>query len=326
MSEPDLTIELAPGHPQGLLLRNPVITASGTFGYGTEYAHVADIQRLGAIASKGTTLQPRAGNPALRVVETPAGMLNAIGLQNPGIDELIRQHAPLWATWTVPVIVNIAGETLQEFVALAAKLEGVPGVSAIELNISCPNLRAGGSVYGSDAEIAAATTAAARQASSLPLIVKLSPNVPDLRPIARAVAEAGADAISLINTITGMKIDIHTRRPLLANVTGGLSGPAIKPIALRMVYEVAQELREGVNGRLVPLIGIGGISNLEDALEFLMAGATAIELGTINFVNPRAGLEIIDGLRRFLRHQHMSTLQPIIGAALPARHPTEQPV
>ncbi len=326
MTKPDLTTELAPGHPQGLRLRNPVMTASGTFGYGVEYASMADIQRLGAIVSKGTTLEPRVGNPAMRVVETSAGMLNAIGLQNPGIDALIRQNAPIWATWTVPVIVNIAGETLQEFVALASRLEGVAGIAGIELNISCPNLRAGGSVYGSDAEIAATTTAAVRQASSLPLIVKLSPNVPDLRPIARAVSEAGANAVSLINTITGMKIDIHTRRPALANITGGLSGPAIKPIALRMVYEVAQELRGGINGRLVPVIGIGGISTLEDALEFLMAGASAIELGTINFVNPHAGLDIIAGLERFLRQQRLSTLQPLIGAALPAQHVTQQPV
>ena len=326
MSEPDLTIELAPGHPQGLRLRNPVMTAAGTFGYGTEYASIVDIQRLGAIVSKGTTLQPRAGNPALRVAETAAGMLNAIGLQNPGIDELIRQRAPIWAGWTVPVIVNIAGETLQEFVVLALKLEGVAGVAGIELNISCPNLRAGGSVYGSDADIVAETTAAVRQGTSLPLIVKLSPNVPDPRPIARAAASAGADAISLINTLTGMRIDIHTRQPLLANVTGGLSGPAIKPIALRMVYEVAQELRQGINGRPVPIIGIGGIANVEDALEFLMAGATAVQLGTINFVNPRAGLEVIEGLQRFLRHHHLPNLQPIIGAALPATKRTQQPV
>jgi dihydroorotate dehydrogenase (NAD+) catalytic subunit len=253
-------------------------------------------------------------------------MLNAIGLQNPGIDELIRQRAPIWAGWTVPVIVNIAGETLQEFVALASQLEGVAGIAGIELNISCPNLRAGGSVYGSDADITAETTAAVRQASGLPLIVKLSPNVPDPRLIARAAADAGADAISLVNTLTGMRIDIHTRQPLLANVTGGLSGPAIKPIALRMVYEVAQELRGGINGRPVPIIGIGGISNCEDALEFLMAGASAVQLGTINFVNPRAGLEVIEGLQRFLRHHHLPNLQPIVGAALPATKRTQQPV
>ncbi len=321
MTEPDLTVELTPGRPHGLRLRNPVMTASGTFGYGIEYANIPDIQRLGALVAKGTTLHPRAGNPALRVVETPAGMLNAIGLQNPGIDALIREHAPLWATWSVPVIVNIAGETLSEFVTLAQKVEGVPGIAGIELNISCPNLRAGGSVYGNDAEIAAEATAAVRQTSSLPLIVKLSPNVSDLRPIARAVAEAGADAVSLINTLTGMKIDIHTRRPMLANVTGGLSGPAIKPIALRMVYEVAQELRSMAIGRPVPVIGIGGISNLEDALEFIMAGATAIQLGTINFINPRAGLEIIDGLRHFLRHQGLATVRELIGAALPSTTP-----
>ena len=317
MPEPDLSVELAPGHPRGLRLRNPVMTASGTFGYGDEYLHIPDIQRLGAIVAKGTTLHPRAGNPALRVVETPAGMLNAIGLQNPGIDDLILRRAPLWAAWSVPVLVNIAGETLAEFVTLAGKLEGVAGVAGIELNISCPNLRAGGSVFGSDAEIAAEATAAVRQVSSLPLIVKLSPNVPDLRPIARAVAEAGADAVSLINTLTGMKIDVRTRRPALANVTGGLSGPAIKPIALRMVYEVAQELQSGVNGRMVPVIGIGGIANLEDALEFIMAGATAVQLGTINFVNPHAGLELVDSLEHYLRHEQIADLQELIGAALP---------
>ncbi len=325
MTTPNLSVELAPGHQRGLRLRNPVLTASGTFGYGIEYVQIADIQRLGAIISKGTTLHPRAGNPALRVVETPAGMLNAIGLQNPGIDELINQRAPIWARWTVPVIVNIAGETLAEFVMLASKLEGVAGIAGIELNISCPNLRAGGSVYGSDAEIAAQTTAAVRQVSSLPLIVKLSPNVPDLRPIARAVAGAGANAISLINTLTGMKIDIHTRRPLLANVTGGLSGPAIKPIALRMVYEVAQELRDGINGRPVPIIGIGGISTLEDALEFIMAGATAIQLGTINFVNPHAGLDIISGIETYLRQHDIPTLQSLVGVALPTPHPEISP-
>lgn len=317
MPEPNLSVELAPGHQRGLRLRNPVMTASGTFGYGDEYLAIADIQRLGAIVAKGTTLHPRAGNPALRVVETPAGMLNAIGLQNPGIDDLIRHRAPLWAGWSVPVIVNIAGETLAEFVTLATKLEGVPGIAAIELNISCPNLRAGGSVFGSDAEIAGEATAAVRQASSLPLIVKLSPNVPDLRPLARAVAEAGADAVSLINTLTGMKIDVRTRRPMLANITGGLSGPAIKPIALRMVYEVAQELRGGIDGRPVPVIGIGGIANLEDALEFIMAGAAAIQLGTINFVNPRAGLEILDGLEHYLRQEQIADLQELIGTALP---------
>ena len=321
----DLTIQLAPGHKHGLRLRNPVMTASGTFGYGTEYAHIPAIQRLGAIVAKGTTLYPRAGNPALRVAETPAGMLNAIGLQNPGIDELIHERAPIWAGWSVPVIVNIAGETLAEFVTMATRLEGVPGVAGIELNISCPNLRAGGSVYGSDAEIAAKTTSAVRQVSSLPLIVKLSPNVSDLGPQARAVAEAGADAVSLINTLTGMRIDIHRRQPLLANVTGGLSGPAIKPIALRMVYEVAQELRGGVNSRHVPVIGIGGISNLEDALEFFMAGASAIQLGTINFVNPHAGLEIIDALERYLRQQSINDLKQLIGAALPAPSASHSP-
>src|SRR5579864_7070248 len=310
----NLQVELAPQHKSGLLLRNPVMMAAGTFGYGLEYARIAEVHRLGAIICKGTTLRPRTGNAHPRTFETPSGMLNAIGLQNPGIDAVIDRFAPVWATWQTPVLVNIAGETIREFVQLAESLEGVPGVAGIEVNVSCPNVQAGGAVFGESAETVEAVTSAVRRATTLPLIVKLSPNSGDARPTALAAAASGADAISLINTITGMSIDTRKRRPMLANVTGGLSGPAIKPIALRMVYEVACELRSAYSN--VPVIGIGGIGNTNDALEFLMAGASAIQVGTMNFVNPRAGVEIIEGIEAFMRTEGMTDIQEIIGAAL----------
>jgi dihydroorotate dehydrogenase (NAD+) catalytic subunit len=310
----NLQTELAPHHKSGLLLRNPVITAAGTFGYGIEYAKIAEIQRLGAIICKGTTLHARGGNAQPRTVETPSGMLNAIGLQNPGVRIVIKRYASLWETWQVPVIVNIAGETTGEFVQLAETLEGVTGVAGIEVNVSCPNVLEGGAVFGASAEAVAGVTAAVRRATTLPLIVKLSPNSGDARPTALAAASAGADAISLINTITGMLIDIGSRQPVLANETGGLSGPAVKPIALRMVYEVARELRSSHSH--VPIIGIGGITNTRDALEFIMAGASAIQIGTINFVNPRAGVEIIEGIEEFLRREGVEDIGEIVGAAL----------
>jgi dihydroorotate dehydrogenase (NAD+) catalytic subunit len=310
----NLQTELASHHKSGLLLRNPVITAAGTFGYGIEYAKIAEIQRLGGIICKGTTLHARGGNAQPRTVETPSGMLNAIGLQNPGVRIVIKRYASLWETWQVPVIVNIAGETTGEFVQLAEILEGVAGVAGIEVNVSCPNVLEGGAVFGASAEAVAGVTAAVRRATTLPLIVKLSPNSGDARPTALAAASAGADAISLINTITGMLIDIGSRQPVLANETGGLSGPAVKPIALRMVYEVARELR--ASHPYVPIIGIGGITNTRDALEFIMAGASAIQIGTINFVNPRAGVEIIEGIEEFLRREGVEDIGEIVGAAL----------
>jgi dihydroorotate dehydrogenase (NAD+) catalytic subunit len=310
----NLQTELAPHHKSGLLLRNPVITAAGTFGYGIEYAKIAEIQRLGAIICKGTTLHARGGNAQPRTVETPSGMLNAIGLQNPGVRIVVKRYAPIWETWQVPVIVNIAGETTGEFVQLAETLEGIAGVAGIEVNVSCPNVLEGGAVFGASAEAVAGVTAAVRRATTLPLIVKLSPNSGDARPTALAAASAGADAISLINTITGMLIDIGSRQPVLANETGGLSGPAVKPIALRMVYEVARELRS--SHAHVPIIGIGGITNTRDALEFIMAGASAIQMGTINFVNPRAGVEIIEGIEEFLRREGVEDIEEIVGAAL----------
>src|SRR6266480_4285842 len=299
----NLQTQLAPCHKRGLLLRNPVVVASGTFGYGMDNANIAGVHLLGAITCKGTTLHPRSGNEQPRMMKTSSGMLNAIGLQNPGIHTVIEEYAPIWATWQTPVIVNIAGETIDEFVKLAEQLEGVPGVAGIEINVSCPNVRAGGAVFGDNPQVVADVTASVHRVTTLPLIVKLSPNVADVRPMAMAAAAAGADAVSLINTITSMSIDIHARRPTLAHGTGGLSGPAIKPIALRMVYEVACKLRSLYPQ--VPVIGIGGISTAQDALEFLMAGASAIQIGTVNFTNPRAGVEILEGIEEFLRLEGM---------------------
>ncbi|MBE3567955.1 MAG: dihydroorotate dehydrogenase [Thermogemmatispora sp.] len=310
-----LTVELAAGRKSSLLLRNPVMLAAGTCGYGLEYARIAEIERLGAIVSKGTTLRPRRGNAQPRTREVAAGLLNAIGLQNPGIETVLRRYAPIWSTWQTPVIVNIAGETVEEFAELAQRLEGVPGVAGIEVNVSCPNVRAGGRVFGESPEAVAAVTAAVRQSTTLPVIVKLSPNTGDARPTALAAAEAGADAVSLINTLTGMDIDLEARRPLPAHGTGGLSGPAIRPLALRMVYEVACELRERQPG--VAVIGIGGITSASDALAFIMAGAVAVQIGTANFVNPRTGVLVLEGIEAFMRAHGIENIAELVGAALP---------
>jgi dihydroorotate dehydrogenase (NAD+) catalytic subunit len=309
-----LQTQLAPCHKKGLILRNPVIVASGTFGYGMDNVNIVEVHRLGAITCKGSTLHPRSGNEQPRIMETASGMLNAIGLQNPGIHTVIEKYAPVWATWQTPVIVNIAGESIEEFVELATLLEGVEGVAGIEVNVSCPNVLAGGAVFGADAHTVADVTAAVRRATTLPLIIKLSPNSGDVRPTALAAAASGADAVSLINTITALNININTRRLALGNGTGGLSGPAIKPIALRMVYEVARELRSSYPQ--VPVIGIGGISSANDALEFLMAGASAIQIGTINFTNPRAGVEIIEGIEEFMHLERIESIMELVGAAL----------
>ena len=308
---PSLEVNIAPRHPTGLLLKNPVITASGTFGYGTEYAAIYDANRLGAIAAKAVTLEPRRGNPMPRIVEVPGGMLNAIGLQNVGVEALIREKAPLWAAWDVPVIANVAGASLDEYVAIAELLDGVPGIAALELNISCPNV-AHGLDFGTDPALAAAVTQAVSERSSLPLIVKLTPNVTDIRPVATAVAAAGADALAIMNTLTGLAIDVEQKRPVLATVTGGLSGPAVRSIALRLVYAVAPLVD-------IPIIGIGGIGTTEDALMFLMAGATAIQVGTANFYNHRAPLEIIAGLEAYCRAEGLGSIREITGAALPQR-------
>ncbi len=291
-----------------LTLRNPVMTASGTFGYGTEYAKLVDVERLGAVVSKATTLRPREGNPQPRIAETPSGMLNTIGLQNIGVRALVKEKAPIWARWSVPVIVNVAGESVDEYARIAEILEGTPGVAGLELNISCPNVSAGKIPFGVDKNAAAAVTAAVRSVSSLPIITKLTPNVTDVVEIAEAVVDAGADAVSLINTLLGMVIDVRTRRPVLSTVTGGLSGPAVRPVALRMVYQVAKAVE-------VPVIGIGGISCAEDALQFLMAGATAVEVGTASFANPMAAIEIVDGLERFMLQEGVDDISEIIGVA-----------
>jgi len=308
-NSPDLRVQLAPRHPEGLILSNPVMIASGIAGYCGEYAEITDIQKLGAIVCKGTTLMPKEGNAQPRLVETAGGLLNSVGLENIGVDALIGEKAPVWAGWRVPVIVNVAGETIDEYVAVTSKLEGVPGISGIELNISCPNVSSGGIEFGVDPELAARVTSAVKAATSLPVIVKLSPNVTDIKEIALAVEEAGADAISLINTLKGMAIDIDQRKPCLGNIVGGLSGPAIKPVALYMVFEAARVVH-------IPVIGCGGIACAEDALEFIMAGATAVQIGTAILTNPQLGLDVLEGIESFLRQHGIQNLTELIGIAL----------
>jgi dihydroorotate dehydrogenase (NAD+) catalytic subunit len=304
----NLSLQLAPRNKKGLKLANPVMTASGTFGWGTDYEHLFDIQKLGAIVSKGTTLKPREGNPQPRLAETPCGVLNAIGLQNIGVEAVIKEKAPIWAKWRVPVIVNIVGESVEEYAALAKRLEGVSGIGGIEVNIGCPNIEAGGAEFGANAKSAAEVTAAVKKATSLPIVVKLTPNTGDIVGVAKAVAEAGADAISLINTLKGMVLDTSQRRPLLGNISGGLSGPAIRPIAVYMVYEVAKAVK-------LPVVGIGGIATASDALEFIMAGASAVQVGTANFSNPKAPLEVLEGIEAFMAKEGVKDIAELIGAA-----------
>jgi len=284
------------------------MTASGTFGYGTEYSHLFDIQKLGAIVCKGTTLNPREGNPQPRLAETPSGLLNSIGLQNIGVKALIKEKAPIWAKWRVPVIVNISGDTIDDYAQLANELDGVAGISAIEVNISCPNVKCGGLEFGTDPESAAAVTAAVKSATSLPILVKLTPNTSDIAKVAMAVTEAGADALTVINTLKGMAINIARRRPFLGNIVGGLSGPAIKPVALYMVYEVAGAVD-------VSVIGCGGITTASDAIEFIMAGASAIQVGTANLTSPCSPLDILEGIQEFMKKEGINSLSEIIGVA-----------
>ena len=304
----NLAVQLAPHNPRGLLLANPVMTASGTFGYGTEYDHLFDIQSLGAIVCKGTTLEPRAGNPLPRIAEFPGGILNAIGLQNIGVEALIQEKAPVWAAWQVPVIVNIAGNTVEQYALMAEKLDNVPGISGLEVNISCPNVKSGGVEFGTTAAGAALVTAAVRKATTLPVWVKLTPNTADVIGIARAIVEAGADALVLINTLKGLAIDIKTRRPVLGNITGGLSGPALKPVALRIVYEVSVVLPH------IPIIGSGGILTAEDAIEFFMAGATAVQIGTANLIDPAAPARITAGIREYLTREEINDVRELTGS------------
>ena len=290
-----------------LKLKNPVMTASGTFGYGDEYAPYMDLNRLGAVVVKGLSLEPRSGNPPPRIMETPSGMLNAVGLQNIGVRGFIDEKLPYLRRFETAVIANIFGETIDEYRRVAGILDGAKGVSAIEVNISCPNVKKGGIAFGAFPKPAAEVTGAVRGETDLPVIVKLTPNVTDITEIAVAVEAAGADAISLINTLTGMSVDVETRRPHLANVTGGLSGPAIRPVALRMVWQAVRAVK-------VPVIGIGGIMNASDALEFLIAGATAVQIGTANFVNPTSLLEILQGIEEYLLRHKMASIAELIGS------------
>jgi dihydroorotate dehydrogenase (NAD+) catalytic subunit len=299
---PDLQVTIA-----GIRLQNPVMTASGTFGYGREYADLVDLNRLGAIVVKGLHLNPAKGNPPPRIVETPCGMLNAIGLENVGIQAFVEDKLPFLKTLQVPVIVNIYGHFIEEYAELAAVVDTVDGIAAIEVNISCPNIKAGGVAFGVHPTSAHTVITAVRQKTTKPVIAKLSPNVTDITDIARSVADAGADAVSLINTLTGMAVDIHTRTPMLANVTGGLSGPAIKPVALRMVWQVAKSVA-------VPVIGIGGIMTAADALEFLIAGACAVQVGTANFVNPRATMNVLEGLEAYMQEKGIACITDVIGS------------
>lgn len=302
MNKPDMTVEIA-----GIKLRNPVMTASGTFGYGEEFAEYMDLEAIGALITKGLSLKPKAGNSTPRIVETPGGMLNAIGLQNVGIDAFITKKMPFLQGINTPVIVNLYGNSLEEYGELAARIDNLAGVAGVEVNISCPNVKQGGIVFGTDPAAAGQVVALVRKSTAKPLIVKLSPNVTDIVSMAKACVDAGAEALSLINTLTGMAIDLHSRRPVLANVTGGLSGPAIKPVALRMVWQVARAVK-------VPIIGIGGIMNATDALEFILAGATAVQIGTANFLTPAASQQIAAGMEQWLLENRVGSIRELIGS------------
>ena len=298
---PDLRVSVGP-----LNLKNPVLTASGTFGYGREFSSLMDLNQLGGIVVKGVSLAPREGNPPPRIVETPCGMLNAIGLANVGLDAFLNDKLPWLKKLDTAVIVNIYGHSVEEYGAVAAGLRGAEGISAIEVNISCPNVKEGGMAFGTDPDMSARVTRRVVKEADKPVIVKLSPNVTDIREIARAVEKAGADALTLINTLTGMAIDIERRVPVLANVSGGLSGPAIRPIAVFMVRQVVKTVH-------IPVIGVGGIMTHRDALEFLIAGARAVQVGTASFVHPESALCVVDGLAGFCRDHGLSRIEEIIG-------------
>ncbi len=289
-------------------MANPVMTASGTFSFGLEKPHGFDVQQIGAVVTKTVTLRPRKGNSQIRTAETPAGMLNAIGLQNPGVSALVRELAPKWQRWQVPVVVSILGATVEEYGRVAARLDGVENVSAIEVNISSPNAKRGGMEFGQEADSAAAVTETVVRNTTLPVIVKLTPNVTDIVSIARKVVDAGADALCIINTLQAMAIDANARRPVIGSTFSGLSGPAIKPVALRMVYQVAGEID-------VPIIGCGGIASGVDAIEFLLAGASAVQVGTATFVNPAAPVDVLRGLEDYMRQHGIDDIGEIVGAA-----------
>lgn len=302
MQRPDMSVEVA-----GIKMRNPVMTASGTFGYGAEFAEYMELEAIGAMITKGLSLKPKAGNAAPRIVETPGGMLNAIGLQNVGVDAFIEKKLPFLKKVATPVIANLYGNTLEEYGEVASRLDAVDGIAGIEVNISCPNVKQGGIVFGTEPSAAQEVVRLVKRNTSKPVIVKLSPNVTDVVLMAKACADAGADALSLINTLTGMAIDLERRRPVLANVTGGLSGPAIKPVALRMVWQVARSVK-------LPIIGIGGIMNGRDALEFMLAGATAVQVGTASFLDPSAAQKIAGEMEAYLAEKGIASVASLIGA------------
>lgn len=303
MKKPNLSVNIG-----GIQMKNPVVTASGTFGFGPEYSSFIDLSRLGAIVVKGITLEPRVGNPTPRLVETPAGVLNSIGLQNPGVESFIEEILPHLLDCDLPVIVNIAGDTVEDYARLAGRLDRVSGVSGLEVNISCPNVKRGGMQFGSDPSAAAEVTRAVKGNTGLPVIVKLSPNVTSIVSVAEKVAAAGADALSMINTLLGMAIDIKERRPLLGNIMGGLSGPAVKPVAVRAVWEVYREVN-------IPIIGMGGITTADDAIEFILAGAAAVAVGTANFINPFATMEVLKGIEEYLVENRVRDIRDLTGAA-----------
>jgi len=302
MVKPDLAVELGP-----LRLRNPVLAASGTFGYGLEFEPFLDLNRLGGFVTKGLSPRPRHGNPPPRIVETPAGMLNTIGLQNVGVDAFLSEKLPQLRRFDTAVVANVFGETEAEFLEVCAKLDRAPGVAAIELNVSCPNVEKGGMIFGNDPEALRRVTQACRGATALPLIVKLSPNVTDIRDTARAAADGGADVLSLVNTFVGMAVDVERRRPVLAKVSGGLSGPAIRPLAVWMTWQVHRAVS-------LPLIGIGGIAEGRDALEFILAGASAVQVGTANFIHPDAVLRVLSGIEEYLERHGIASVRELVGA------------
>ncbi len=299
--KPDLSVNFA-----GIRLKNPVLTASGTFGYGEEDAEFVDLNKLGGVIVKGISQKPIKGNPPPRIWETPSGMLNAIGLENPGVDVFLDKKLPYLRKFDTAVIVNIFGYSLEEYVGVAERLDDAAGIAGLEVNISCPNVKAGGIVFGTNLKAAFELLSAVRKATKLPVIAKLSPNVTDITEFARAARDAGCDGLSLINTLLGMAIDVRCRRPRLANCTGGLSGPAIRPVAVRMVWQAARAVP-------LPIIGMGGILTSEDAMEFILAGATAVAVGTANFINPRATLDVLSGIEALVREQGVEKISELVG-------------
>lgn len=301
-TRPNISVQIG-----SLYLKNPVITASGTFGYGEEYSEFLDIERLGAIVVKGLSITPKKGNPPPRMIETPAGMLNAIGLQNIGVKAFINDKLPFLRQFKAPVIVNFFGDTVDEYIMAAETLSSANGVHALEMNVSCPNKEAGWCIFGTNPETLRHIITMVRKVTNLPLIVKLSPNVTDIGLMAKVAEDSGADAVSLINTLTAMCVDINRRKPVLGNITGGLSGPAIRPVAVKMVWEACKAVK-------IPVIGMGGIMTFRDALEFLIVGAKAVAVGTANFVNPHATIDIIEGIESFMREEGFSDINQIIGS------------